>query len=83
MCPFLFSIILLINRCNCRRMAVCVLCIFLVVKWVGLQSVIVAFSGHTLLLLKKINSPVSWLVIVRLSVLGIRICCLRMNLLFC
>ena len=28
-------------------MAVCVLRIFLVVPWVGLKSVIVAFSGHT------------------------------------
>ena len=28
-------------------MAVCVLCLFLTVQWVGLQSVIVAFPGHT------------------------------------
>ena len=28
-------------------MAVCVLCLFLTVPWVGLQSLIVAFSGHT------------------------------------
>ena len=31
--------------------AVCVLCLFLTVPWVGLQSVIVVFSGHTHLLL--------------------------------
>ena len=50
-CPFLFSIILLINReDNCRRVAACVLCLFLVMTWVGMQSVIVAFPGHTLLL---------------------------------
>ena len=30
--------------------AVCVLCLFLTVLWVGLQSVIVAFPGHTHLL---------------------------------
>ena len=31
--------------------AVCIMCLFLTVPWVGLQSVIVAFPGHTHLLL--------------------------------
>ena len=31
--------------------AVCVLCLFLAVPWVDLESVIVVFSGHTPLLL--------------------------------
>ena len=31
---------------NCV-VAVCVLCVFLMVPWVGLQSVIVVFPGHT------------------------------------
>ena len=33
--------------------AVCVLCLFLGVLWVGLQSVIVAFPGRILLLLER------------------------------
>ena len=28
-------------------MVVCALCLFLTVPWVGLQSVIMAFAGHT------------------------------------
>ena len=38
-----------INYCNynCCRVAVCVLCIFLVMSWFGQRSVIVAFPGHT------------------------------------
>ena len=32
--------------CNCV-VAVCVMCLFLMVPWVGLQSVIVTFPGHT------------------------------------
>ena len=35
--------------------AVCVLCLFLAVTWVGLQSVILSFPGHTHLLLGKKN----------------------------
>ena len=31
---------------NCV-MSVCVLCLFLIVPWVGLQSVIVVLPGHT------------------------------------
>ena len=31
---------------NCV-VTVCILCLFLTVPWVGLQSVIVAFPGHT------------------------------------
>ena len=30
---------------NCV-MAICVLCLFLVVPWAGLQTVVVAFFGH-------------------------------------
>ena len=37
---------------NCV-VGVCVLCLFLAMPWVGLQSVIVAFSGQALLLDKK------------------------------
>ena len=33
-------------RVNCV-VAVCDLCLFLTVPWVGMQSVIVAFPGHT------------------------------------
>ena len=33
------------------RVGVCVLCLDLAVPWVGLQSVVVLFSGHTHLVL--------------------------------
>ena len=40
------------------KKAVCVLCLFLVVPWVGLKSVVVTFPGHTNLffnLIPRIN----------------------------
>ena len=36
--------------CFNRVLAVCVLCLFLKMPWVGLQSEIMAFPGHTHLL---------------------------------
>ena len=64
MCPFKFcnhsvgeerEIAALLKLCYCYRVAVSVLCLFLVVSWVGLQCVIVAFPGHIHLRLGKIG----------------------------
>ena len=35
-------------QCSTYELAISVLCLFLVVSWVGLQSVILAFSEHPL-----------------------------------
>ena len=40
------------NGLNAVIWAVSVLCLFLMVQWVDLQCVIVAFSGHTILFYK-------------------------------
>ena len=42
-------LVALLNGLNAVIWAVSVLCLFLTDPWVGLQCVIVAFSGHTLL----------------------------------
>ena len=34
------------NLCTCCRVAVCVMCLLLVVPWVGLWSLIVIFTDH-------------------------------------
>ena len=47
------SLVALLKLCSCCLVAVCVLCLFLMMQWVGLQCVIVAFSGHTYLFLKS------------------------------
>ena len=36
------------QRVNCVLMAVSALCLFLMVLWIGLRCLIVAFPGHTL-----------------------------------
>ena len=40
----------------CCVVVVCVLCLFLTVPWAGLQSVIVAFPGHTHLLFTRTHT---------------------------
>ena len=48
----------LIYLCSCYHVGVCVQCLFLVVLWVSLWHVIVAFPGHTHLFLSPIVSMV-------------------------
>ena len=53
-CGVVFSVhsnfaIILLKKSGCR-VAYCVSCLFFVVPWVGMWSVIVAFPGHTHLL---------------------------------
>ena len=59
--PFSSAIILLRKRewllYSCYRVAVCVLCLFLVVPWVGQLSVVVAFPGLTHFLCITVDLP--------------------------
>ena len=48
---------MLIKYFNCV-VAVCVLCFFLTVPWIGLQFVIVAFPGHTLLIFVSVKMTI-------------------------
>ena len=44
-----------VSMCSCCRVTVWALCLFLAVPWVGLQSVIETFPGHTHLLFNRIH----------------------------
>ena len=66
----LFSLAIILLRKRESRLVdfqfyvvVCVLCLFLTMQWVGLQSVIVVFTGHTHLHFTQINRQHNYLIL--------------------